>query len=151
MSDQPPPIPTDPIPPASSPPPPPPPSPYYPGPLGGGIQPHRGGLILALGISSIAVLLLGCCDLFFPPCCLGTSAITIGLAVPAWVMANADLRAMAEGRVDPAGRGQTEAGRVCAIIAVILCGLSLLGCLGSISVSGFRPYRFGRPWHPWRP
>ena len=54
------------------------------------LQPHRGTLILVLGIVGLV-----CC---FP----------VGIA--AWIMGNGDLKAMAEGRMDPTGEGMTKAG-----------------------------------------
>ena len=64
------------------------------------IRPHRGGLILALGILGLV-------------CCFICGII-------AWVMANKDLRQMDSGVMDPSGRGLTQAGKICGIISVIL-------------------------------
>jgi hypothetical protein len=38
----------------------------------------------------------------------------------AWVMGNNDLKEMAAGTMDPAGRGLTQAGKICGMISVIL-------------------------------
>ena len=81
------------------------------------LTPHRGTLILVLGILSIV-------------CCLICGII-------AWVMANKDFKEMAAGRMDPAGRGLTNAGKICGIVGIalqIVCfGLWLLGiCFVSI-------------------
>src|SRR5205085_1968353 len=64
------------------------------------LQPHRGAAVLTLGILS---LVMSC----FP------------LGIAAWVMGNADLRAMHRGRMDPSGEGTTQAGRICGIISTI--------------------------------
>jgi formate hydrogenlyase subunit 4 len=64
------------------------------------LRPHRGGLILALGILGLV-------------CCFICGII-------AWVMGNNDLREMAAGRMDPSGQGMTQAGRICGMISVIL-------------------------------
>ena len=64
------------------------------------LRPHRGGLILALGILGLI-------------CCIICGII-------AWVMGNNDLRDMAAGRMDPSGQGLTQAGKICGIISVIL-------------------------------
>ena len=85
------------------------------------LQPHRGILTLVLGILSIV-------------CCLICGII-------AWVMANKDLKEMAAGRMDPAGRGLTNAGKICGIVGIVvqivffvLCVLWLLGvCFITIS------------------
>ncbi len=71
---------------------PPPPAQYLP--------PHRGTTILVLGILGLTV-----CGV---------------LGIFAWVMGSADLREMAAGRMDPAGRSNTNAGKVCGMIATIL-------------------------------
>jgi hypothetical protein len=63
-------------------------------------RPHRGGTILVLGILGIV-------------CCFICGII-------AWVMGNNDLRDMAAGRMDPTGRGLTQAGKICGIVSVVL-------------------------------
>jgi hypothetical protein len=73
------------------------------------MKPHRGTLILVLGILSIVV-----CG---------------PLGIAAWVMGNTDLREISAGVMDPAGRGTTEAGRICGIIGCLLACLSLLAAL----------------------
>jgi hypothetical protein len=77
------------------------------GPVG---RPHRGGLILTLGILS---LVLGCCPL--------AGWILGGYALS---MANQDLVAMASRRMDRSGQGLTQAGKVCGIIGLVLATLS---------------------------
>ena len=59
------------------------------------LTPHRGTLILVLGIVGLVVGLFGsfCC------CIFGIAGCICGII--AWVMANKDLRKMAEGRMDP--------------------------------------------------
>ena len=69
-------------------------------------KPHRGGLILALGI--VGLLLCG----------------FAGIA--AWIMGNRDLAEMDAGVMDASGRGMTQAGRVIGIITVVLNVLSLI-------------------------
>ncbi len=71
------------------------------------MQPHRGTMILLLGI-------LACCG----------GCVLTGL--PAWVMANRDLGLMSAGRMDAEGRGLTEAGKVCGIIGTALTGVAFL-------------------------
>ena len=64
------------------------------------LKPHRGVLILVLGILGIV-------------CCFICGII-------AWVMGNGDLREIDAGRMDPSGRGLTQAGKICGMISVIL-------------------------------
>jgi hypothetical protein len=66
-------------------------------------RPHRGTLILVLGILGIFVC--------------------FGLGIAAWVMANADLAAMERGEMDRTGEGQTRTGKICGMIGV---GLQVL-------------------------
>ena len=67
-------------------------------------NPHRGGLILALGIVAIVV--------FFP--------CSIFCGPMAWSMGNTDLAEMRTGNMDPSGEGMVHAGRVLGMIATIL-------------------------------
>jgi hypothetical protein len=86
------------------------------------MKPHRGVLILILGILSF----FGC---------------SIFTAIPAWVMGNSDLKEMDAGTMDPAGRGMTQAGKILGIIAVVLAILTVvvivallaLGILGGVA------------------
>jgi hypothetical protein len=64
------------------------------------VQPHRGTLILVLGILGIVVCFI--------------------CGIVAWVMGNQDLRAMAAGTMDRSGEGTTKAGKICGMISVIL-------------------------------
>ncbi len=70
------------------------------------MKPHRGTLILILGILGLVVC---------APC-----------GIAAWVMGNTDLREMEAGFMDPSGRSNTKAGQICGIIATILFILQLL-------------------------
>ena len=64
------------------------------------LRPHRGGIILALGILGLV-------------CCFICGII-------AWVMGSNDLKEMAAGRMDPSGQGMTNAGKICGMVSVIL-------------------------------
>jgi hypothetical protein len=82
-------------------------------------EPHRGVLILVLGILSLVV-----CGFLGPF---------------AWVMGHTDLRTMRLGRMDREGEGLTQAGLICGIIGTVLgvlelclAGLICLGILGDI-------------------
>jgi hypothetical protein len=65
------------------------------------LAPHRGGLILALGILSFLTTFLMVCPV---------------LSFLAWTMGTRDLREMREGRMDPSGMGMTQAGMVLGMI-----------------------------------
>ncbi len=74
------------------------------------LTPHRGALILTLGILGWAI------------CCV--------FAPFAWAMGHADLQAMRAGKMDPAGKGITQAGMILGMIQLILfvvgVGLSIV-------------------------
>lgn len=73
------------------------------------MKPHRGTLILVLGI--LGLVLCG------------------PLGIAAWIMGNGDLKEMDAGAMDPSGRGNTNAGRICGIIATILLGISVVALI----------------------
>jgi hypothetical protein len=82
------------------------------------MKPHRGTLILVLGILGLVV-----CG-------------PVGIA--AWVMGGSDLKEMDAGTMDPSGRGTTQAGKICGMIACILMIIGfvifgLLFALGALS------------------
>jgi predicted Zn finger-like uncharacterized protein len=76
--------------------------------------PHRGGVVLALGIIALAML--------FP--------FGIILGPIAWILGNKDLGEIRAGRMDYQGEGLTNGGRICGMIATLLsvvcCGGYLL-------------------------
>lgn len=82
------------------------------------MQPHRGTLILVLGILGLV-----CC---FP----------FGLA--AWIMGSGDLKQMDAGTMDSEGRSSTNGGKICGIIATVLWGLGALiwGAIFALGVIG---------------
>ena len=83
------------------------------------LKPHRGVVILVLGILGIV-------------CCFICGII-------AWVMGNNDLKEMAAGKMDPTGRGLTQAGKICGIVGIaiqaVVLVLQLLGA-GLLSLIG---------------
>ena len=70
------------------------------------MKPHRGTLILVLGILGLIV-----CG---------------PLAIVAWLLGSGDLKAMDAGTMDPSGRGSTQAGRICGIIGTILLIITIV-------------------------
>jgi len=70
------------------------------------VAPHRGTLILVLGILGLV-------------CCFICGII-------AWVMGNNDLKEIDAGRMDPTGRGLTQAGKICGMIGTILAIIALV-------------------------
>ncbi len=82
----------------------------------GGVTAHRGGMILALGISGLVTLVVAAF-------CLPLGIVATPLGIVAWVLGNGDLRDMTAGRMDREGEGLTQAGRV---LGIITCSLALL-------------------------
>jgi predicted Zn finger-like uncharacterized protein len=81
----------------------------------GSYAPHRGTLILVLGILSLVV-----CNIFGPI---------------AWMMANTDLKEIRAGNMDPEGESTTNIGRILGIIGTCLLALGLVcGCIYIIFV-----------------
>jgi len=70
------------------------------------MKPHRGTLILVLGILGLIV-----CQ-------------PVGIA--AWIMGNADLKQIAAGTMDPEGKSLTQIGKILGIIASVLLILGIV-------------------------
>lgn len=64
------------------------------------MKPHRGTLILVFGILSFVI-----CPLF---------------GIAAWIMGNGDLKLIAAGEMDPAGKDNTKIGKILGMISVAL-------------------------------
>jgi hypothetical protein len=84
-------------------------------------EPHRGNLILTLGIVSIVTAWL-----------LGPVGLIIGIV--AWVMGQRDLKKMRTNVMDPQGLGSTQAGWICGIIGTAFGGLMSLCCIAWIGM-----------------
>ena len=67
---------------------------------------HRGTTILILGIVSVT-------------CCLICGPF-------AWIMGSQDMKAIRDGRMDPAGKTQTQVGMILGIIGTLLGGCALI-------------------------
>ena len=78
------------------------------------IQPHRGNMVLTLGVFGL------CCNLLGPV---------------AWAMGNADLKEMNAGRMDPSGRSNTQAGMILGIVGTALLVLGVIGQVLSLAVA----------------
>ncbi len=70
------------------------------------MKPHHGTLILIFGILGLVI-----CG---------------PLGIVAWVMGANDIKEMNAGTMDPSGRGMTQAGKICGIIATILMIIAIL-------------------------
>jgi hypothetical protein len=87
------------------------------------VLPHRGGLVLTLGIISIVAGTVGCVV-----CIWLSGVIGLGFGVTAVLMGRTDLRQMDAGTMDPDGRGLTKAGLICGIVGMVCGALAGLAC-----------------------
>jgi hypothetical protein len=90
------------------------------------LEPHRGALVLVLGILSIAALVFYLC------CFIPVSPIVGAFA---WILGHQDLRKMKEGRMDPDGQGLTSAGWICGMIGTVLGILVAVGYCGIVGLA----------------
>jgi hypothetical protein len=81
------------------------------------MKPHRGTIILVLGILGLVV-----CG---------------PLGIAAWVMGSGDLKEIDAGTMDPAGRGTTQAGKICGMIATILMIIGAIVGILFVALVGF--------------
>jgi len=79
-----------------------------------GLPPHRGTLVLVLGILSLV-------------CCAICGPISMVCGPIAWIIGAGDLKAIRSGHMDPAGESQTRAGMVMGIISSVLIMLVVGG------------------------
>ena len=84
------------------------------------MKPHRGTLILVFGILGIVTC--------FP------------LGIAAWVLGRRDLKEMEAGTMDPAGRGNTNAGRICGMIATLIGGVAFASAIVVMMLSALFVY-----------
>ena len=92
-------------------------------PSRGRVEPHRGTLILVLGILGLLV-----CGF---------------LGIAAWLMGKSDLEKMRRGQMDREGEGLTKAGYILGLVAVILMAVGLVIFL-AMMVLGFGMAAAGR-------
>ncbi len=95
-------------------------------------EPHRGPLVLTLGVLSLVML-----TICYPV------GVVLGLA--AWVLGQADLRKLRAGGMDPAGHGLTQAGWICGIVGTVLNALITLGCVGLFGLMFYQEANRPRP------
>ena len=92
----------------------------------GGLEAHRGGMVLGFGIASLVLLFV-----------LAPAGLVFGIL--AWMWGGADLVRIKGGYMDPSGQGMTQAGYICGIIGTILNAITVIvGCIfGGLVLAGF--------------
>ncbi len=70
------------------------------------MKPHRGTLILVLGILSLI--------------------LCAPLGIVAWILGNTDLKEMAAGTMNPEGRDLTKIGKILGVIGTVLFALGVI-------------------------
>ncbi len=83
-------------------------------------EPHRGVLVMVLGIVGISLAGLGLMMSFLFICFIVFIVAGGVCSLMAWIMGSGDLKKMAKGAMDRRGRTQTQVGYVCGIIGTIL-------------------------------
>ena len=78
------------------------------------MKPHRGTLVLVLGILGLVL----CAP-------LGTVA---------WILGSGDIKQMDAGAMDPSGRSTTNAGKICGIIATIFLGIGIIAVCVALAI-----------------
>ncbi len=58
------------------------------------------------------------------------------LGIAAWVMGSGDMKEIEVGTMDPAGRGTTQAGKICGMIATILMIIGVIVGILIVAVAG---------------
>ena len=92
------------------------PTPWLPA----GVAPDRSNSVMALGVSSFIIAFFSCL------CCPLVIPIQMGLSIAAILMARNDFKAMAENRMNPRGRSNTQVGMIFAIIGLVMGLLPLI-------------------------
>jgi hypothetical protein len=93
---------------------------------------HRGGLLLTLGILSIASAIPGLgttpCSCCLPLGIAGLAfgLIGVGLGITSGILGQGDLKRMHAGVMDPSGRGLTLSGVICGIVGAILSIIAMM-------------------------
>jgi hypothetical protein len=116
-------------------------------------QPHRGVIVMVLGIIGIVVSLLS----YFVFCCpfLGLPAglLGLGLGLGGAIMGGADLKKINAGIMDVDGKGMTLAGLICGIVGsvVVTPSLVLSGFMTIMMIIGAATSPTTRSKTPFRP
>src|SRR5688572_12260855 len=93
-------------------------------PQAGYYRPHRGGVIIALGIIGLAMTTIGMAVM--SAVCLPVPFFALAVSIPAWVLGHKDLNSIQAGEIDPSGKGLTMAGMIMGIVSTAIAGIFTL-------------------------
>ena len=93
-------------------------------PQAGYYRPHRGGVIIALGIIALVMVTLG--TALMAAACIPVPFFALAVSIPAWIMGHKDLKAIQLGELDPTGKGLTLAGMIMGIVSTAIAGVFTL-------------------------
>lgn len=104
------------------------------------VLPHRGGMVLTLGLVGMVLQMLLILMGLLTPMCLPCASPVIVPGVIAWFCGRNDLRKMDRQQMDSTGRSVTQAGMILGLIATgisILCMLAIVAFIVLIVVFSF--------------
>src|SRR5258708_4073329 len=79
----------------------------------GNLAPHRGGMIMTLGIIGLVILVIEMIGyVFVGPFGLPISIVGLVFGIIAWIMGSNDLKQIKAGTMDPDGQGMTMGGYI---------------------------------------
>jgi hypothetical protein len=81
-------------------------------------EPHRGPLVLTLGIIGVVIMALPYC-----------APLGMPFGITAWILGHRDLGKMKANLMDPRGQGTTQAGMIMGMVAAIMGSICLVGYL----------------------
>ena len=106
------------------------PPPHQPGPPTSSGDDQRSVIILVLSLASFMVFFVGC------SACGPLALLSLGLSIPAIVMARRDLALMDSGHMSPKGRDATKIGFVIAIVSTVISVLTGLAMIAVVAIYG---------------
>ena len=81
------------------------------------MSPGRGGTLVTLGVVGLLISVIGIVPFF---CCIPVNVLGLAFSLPAWLMAQSDLKAIDIGAIDAEARRSTKTARTMGIIGTVL-------------------------------
>lgn len=93
------------------------------------LEPHRGVVILVLGIVSLVIAVGSILLSTAYPIAVFMGLIGLAPGIMAWVMGKYDMQRMKSGQMDPEGMGLTQGGHICGMAGTIMQGAATACCI----------------------